>query len=98
METQNIYNENMAYAKAKDRVNQLKGFYGNLTSYCFVIPILIFINLSTSNFQWFWFPMLGWGMGLTFHALEVFGYGKTWEEKKIREILEKENNQSNKWN
>jgi len=98
METQNIYNENMAYAKAKDRVNQLKGFYGNLISYCFVIPILIFINLSTSKFQWFWFPMLGWGMGVTFHALEVFGYGKTWEEKKIREILERENSQNNKWN
>lgn len=97
METQNIYNENMAYAKAKDRVDQLKGFYGNLISYCFVIPILIFINLSTTKFQWFWFPMLGWGMGVTFHALEVFGYGKNWEERKIREILEKENSQNNKW-
>ena len=92
METQNIYNENMAYVRAKERVEKLKGFYGNLISYCFVIPILIFINLKTSNFHWFWFPMLGWGMGLTFHALETFGYGKSWEEKKIREILNKENN------
>lgn len=97
METQNIYNENMAYVRAKDRVEKLKGFYGNLISYCFVIPILIFINLKTSNFHWFWFPMLGWGMGLTFHALETFGYGKSWEEKKIREILNKENNSNNKW-
>ncbi len=97
METQNIYNENMAYVRAKERVDQIKGFYGNLISYCFVIPILIFINLSTTKFQWFWFPLLGWGMGVAFHALEVFGYGKTWEEKKIREILEKENNQNGKW-
>ena len=97
METQNIYNENMAYVRAKERVEKLKGFYGNLISYCFVIPILIFINLKTSNFHWFWFPMLGWGMGLTFHALETFGYGKTWEEKKIREILNKENNSNSKW-
>lgn len=97
METQNIYNENMAYVRAKERVEKLKGFYGNLISYCFVIPILIFINLKTSNFHWFWFPMLGWGMGLTFHALETFGYGKSWEEKKIREILNKENNSNNKW-
>ncbi len=97
METQNIYNENMAYVRAKERVDQIKGFYGNLISYCFVIPVLIFINLSTTKFQWFWFPLLGWGMGVTFHALEVFGYGKTWEEKKIREILEKENNQNGKW-
>jgi sensor histidine kinase YesM len=97
METKNIYNENIAYEKAKERVDQIKGFYGNLISYCFVIPILIFINLSTSKFQWFWFPMLGWGMGVTFHALEVFGYGKTWEERKIREILEKEDKANNKW-
>lgn len=97
METQNIYNENMAYVRAKERVEKLKGFYGNLISYCFVIPILIFINLKTGGFHWFWFPMLGWGMGLTFHALETFGYGKSWEEKKIREILNKENNQNGKW-
>jgi sensor histidine kinase YesM len=97
METKNIYNENMAYVKAKERVDQIKGFYANLISYCLVIPILIFINLSTTKFQWFWFPLLGWGMGLSFHAFEVFGYGKTWEERKIREILEKEDQQNNKW-
>lgn len=41
--------------------------------------------------------MLGWGMGLTFHGLETFGYGKTWEEKKIQEILDKENREQTKW-
>jgi len=97
METKNIYNENMAYLKAKERVEKLKGFYGNLISYCCVIPFLIFINLRTGGFQWFWFPMLGWGMGLMFHALETFGYGKNWEERKIQEILNKDSNQMNKW-
>ena len=97
METQNIFNENNAYLKAKERVEKLKGFYGNLTSYCTVIPILAIINLNSGGFQWFWFPMMGWGMGVCFHALETFGYGKTWEEKKIQEILNKENNQNTKW-
>lgn len=92
MNIQSNYNENMAYAKAKERVEQLKGFYANLISYCVVIPVLVIVNLNTSNFQWFWFPMLGWGMGLAFHSLETFGYGKNWEEKKIQEILNKENN------
>ena len=91
------FNEQTAYDRAKDRVEKLKGFYANLISYCCVIPILIIINLSTSSFQWFWFPMLGWGMGLTFHGLETFGYGKTWEEKKIQEILNKENTPNTKW-
>ncbi|MFM7896065.1 MAG: 2TM domain-containing protein [Flavobacterium sp.] len=97
METQNIYNENLAYQRAKDKVEQLRGFYGNLISYCVVIPFLIFINLRTSNFQWFWFPMLGWGMGLTFHALETFGYGKSWEERKIKELMNKKENNSKNW-
>lgn len=96
METQNIYNENMAFMRAKDRVEKLKGFYGNLISYCCVIPVLIFINLRIGNFQWFWFPMFGWGMGVAFHAIETFGYGKSWEEKKIREILNKD--KQSKWN
>ena len=99
METSNTYNENTSYLRAKERVEKLKGFYGNLASYCVVIPILIIINLNSPHkFQWFWFPMLGWGLGLTFHAFETFGFGKTWEEKKIQEIINKQNNTNNKWN
>lgn len=98
METQNIYNENLAYQRAKDKVEQLKGFYGNLISYCIVIPVLILINIRTSDFQWFWFPMLGWGMGLTFHALETFGYGKSWEERKINELMNKKDTNAKNWN
>ncbi len=99
METTNTFNENTSYFRAKERVEKIKGFYGNLASYCLVIPILIIINLTTNSngFQWFWFPMLGWGLGVLFHAFETFGYGKSWEEKKIQEILNKQNNTNNKW-
>lgn len=98
MEPQEITNKEEAYYRAKKQVEEIKGFYGNLISYCLVIPFLIFLNYKTSwGFQWFWFPMLGWGMGIVFHAFAVFGYGKTWEERKIQEILNKENNQK-KWN
>ena len=95
METQNKYNENMAFLRAKDRVQKLKGFYGNLISYCCVIPILTVVNLQSGGFQWFWFPMFGWGMGVSIHAFETFGYGKSWEERKVQEILNKD--QQNKW-
>ncbi|OWK98440.1 histidine kinase [Kaistella haifensis DSM 19056] len=84
--------ESIAYDRASKRVKELKGFYGNLISYCLVIPFLIFVNLYTSpNYYWFWWPMLGWGIGLASHALQVFGIGRSWEEKQIRKILEKEN-------
>ena len=97
MDTKIIASENMSYVRAKERVEKLKGFYGNLISYCCVIPILVLINLRTSDFNWFWFPMLGWGFGLTMHAAETFGYGKAWEEKKIREILNKDNKSDKNW-
>lgn len=96
METTTTYGENGAYYRAKKRVNQLKGFYGSLMSYCIVIPFLIFINLRFSpQFQWFWFSAFGWGFGLTMHAFKVFGYSSNWEERKIQEILKKENSKQN---
>tara|TARA_R110002049_G_scaffold609_3_gene3421 strand:+ start:1733 stop:3094 length:1362 start_codon:yes stop_codon:yes gene_type:complete len=92
--------ENSKYVKAVERVEKLKEFYQNLASYCIVIPFLIFINLTFSpGFHWFWFPIFGWGIGLTFHFLEVNNYniflGKNWEDKKIKELMEKENKQNN---
>jgi hypothetical protein len=85
-------NENAKYLRAKKRVEELKEFYGSLVSYFFVIPFLIFINYQTTwhVVQWFWFPLLGWGLGLVIQAFKVFGYGRTWEERKIREIMEKD--------
>jgi len=91
-------NQENAYFKAKQRVKEMKEFYGNLISYCVVIPFLIFINYSTYwGFQWFWFPLFGWGIGLTIHGFSVFGYGSDWEERKIQEIMEKDNQQTKSW-
>jgi len=89
-----IDNKDKAYEKAQKRVKEIKGFYGNLISYCIVIPFLIIVNLVTSPKNiWFFFPMLGWGIGLAAHAMNVFAIGKNWEERKIRKILEKQNKQ-----
>ena len=94
METQEMFIQEKRYQKAKERVEAIKGFYGNLTAYCIVIPFLIWLNFNTTSFPWVIFPILGWGFGLTMHAMEAFGYnplwGKRWEEKKIRELMEKD--------
>jgi hypothetical protein len=87
--------ENSKYIRAVERVEKLKEFYQNLASYILVVPFLIFINLKfSSNFHWFWFPMIGWGIGVVFHALDVYNYnpflGHDWEERKIKEIMDKE--------
>ncbi|GAB0154842.1 histidine kinase [Chryseobacterium sp. Alg-005] len=87
-------NSNEAYEKAQKRVKEIKSFYSNLISYCIIIPFLAIINLTTSPKNiWFYFPMLGWGIGLVAHGMSVFAIGKNWEDKKIREILEKQNKQ-----
>ncbi len=92
MRTRDYKNESSKYLRAKQRVDELKGFYGNLISYCVVIPFLVFINYKTYwGFQWFWFPMGGWGLGLIIHAFSIFGYGSTWEERKIKELMDKDN-------
>ena len=89
MENVSFNKENLAYRKAARRVKELKNFYGNLTSYCIVIPFLLVLNLLTApEHLWFYWPMLGWGIGLAVHAVSVFGIGKSWEEKKIQELMD----------
>ncbi|OBW42880.1 hypothetical protein AB670_00729 [Chryseobacterium sp. MOF25P] len=91
MENLSLNKDNFAYIKAAKRVKDLKGFYGNLTSYCLIIPFLLVINLLTSpDYLWFYWPMLGWGFGVVLHAIGTFGIGRDWEERKIRELMDEE--------
>jgi hypothetical protein len=88
------------YVKAQKRVEDLKGFYGNLTSYVVVNVGLLILNLLTSPQNlWFFYPLLGWGIGVAIHAMSVFNYmpflSQNWEEKKIQELMNKE--KSNQW-
>jgi hypothetical protein len=83
------------YQRAKKQVDEIKGFYGNLVSYIVVNLFLMFINLRFSpEYLWFFWPMLGWGIGLLFHGMKVFNYtpflGKDWEERKMKEFMNQE--------
>jgi hypothetical protein len=83
------------YRKAKERVAELKMFYVHLIIYGVVNLIMAFYNLIYNpGYYWFFWPLIGWGIGICTHALSVFlrgrMFGKSWEEKKIREIMEKE--------
>ncbi len=97
------YNEEDRYFSAKKKVESIKGFYGNLTAYIGVNIILLIINLWTSpEYLWFFWPLMWWGLGVIFHGLKVFDVipflGKEWEEKKIKELMEKEKrNNKEKW-
>lgn len=95
------YNEmEAAYHKAQKKVEDIKGFYGNFWSYVIISIGLAVVNLVTyPQYLWFLYPVVGWGIGVLIHWLSVFNVipflGREWEDKKIRQIIEKE--QSNKW-
>lgn len=83
------------YEKAKKRVEEIRSFYSHLFVYLAVNMGLFLLNIITSpRHLWFYWPLIGWGIGLSIHGLSVFGtqrlLGKDWEEKKIKEIMEKE--------
>lgn len=99
METSHDESENI-YIKARKKVEDIKGFYGNLFSYIVVMGGLALLNICTTpNNLWVIYPALGWGIGVVIHFISVFNVlpflGRDWEEKKIRELLEKE--KSDKW-
>jgi len=91
-ESQQSYISEKRYQKAKERVEAIKGFYGNLTAYCIVIPFLVWLNFRTTSFPWAIFPAMGWGFGVLMHGMEAYGYnplwGKSWEERKIKELMD----------
>lgn len=88
----------MTEKEARKQAKKEKEFYGHLAIYLLVNTFLIVVNImsSTGHF-WFIYPLLGWGMGLAGHASEVFGvpgFGRDWEERKVRELLGQEETQA----
>jgi 2TM domain len=99
---ENQYLEEERYYNARKRVEEIKGFYGNLIAYITVNVGLLVINLVTSPaYLWFLWPLLWWGIGVVIHGLKVFNYmpffNKDWEEKKIKEFMDKEEQSKNTW-
>ena len=88
--------EEIKYQRATKKVGELKGFYIHLFVYILVNLFLFLFNIITSpDSLWFYWPLLGWGIAIAMHAYSVFGsghlLGADWEEKKIREVMEKDN-------
>ncbi|UCG30026.1 MAG: 2TM domain-containing protein [candidate division WOR-3 bacterium] len=88
-------NEQDSYERARKRVEELRSFYSHLYVYLAVNAGLFLLNILTSpRHLWFYWPLICWGIGLAIHGLSVFGtqkmLGKDWEERKIKELMEKE--------
>ena len=80
------------YEQARRRVRELRYFYRSLTTYVVVMVALFFVDLASGDGWWVYWPALGWGAFLLLHALRVFapGKGSRWEERKIRQIMDRD--------
>ncbi|OAD45065.1 2TM domain-containing protein [Polaribacter atrinae] len=109
---QQDFTQEVSYIRAKKRVKAIKGFYVHLIVYVlvniFISGVIIFgltqsgYNLvdTFSNFG-VYSTWLFWGIGMFFHWMGVFGFqslgfGKDWEEKKIKELMDQEDEYSKK--
>jgi hypothetical protein len=75
--------------EAKKRIEELQGYYAHLAAYVAVNLFLIVINLVTleeSGEIWFFYPLLGWGIGLFIHTIVVFFRGRDWQDRKMQEL------------
>ena len=107
------YMQEHSYMKAKKRVKVMKGFYIHLIIYILVnifLSGIIIFGLMQSGYDFsdaitnfgVYSTWLFWGIGLFFHFMGVFGFkslglGSDWEEKKIKELLEKEDQRKSKF-
>ena len=100
--------DEIKYQEALKRVKKIKGFYTHAIVYVFVNIMIVFLNVKNldpgeSYFQFKNFmTACFWGIGLLAHGLSVFVpnwiMGQNWEERKIKEFMEKEKNNQNQWN
>ena len=73
--------------RAIARLERKREFWAHLAAYVLVNGGLVVIWAMTgSGFFWPVFPMLGWGIGLFFHAWDVYSGGPT--ERRIRREME----------
>ncbi len=107
------YIEEQRYIKAKKRVDNIKGFYIHLLVYVLVnifITSVIIYGLTSNEELTFgkaiihpgaYMTWLGWGIGVFFHWLGVFGFSlftsKNWEEQKIKELMDKDQDNQTKY-
>lgn len=86
-----------AYKKAAKKVRAKKEFYNHLATYVVMGVFFFLLNAVTAwGSWWFYWPLLGWGIGILFHYIDVFGLpgveevnDADWEKRAIQKELRK---------
>lgn len=92
MRREHVMEDQGTYETAKKRVEAKMGFYVHLAIFV-AVNILLIINYTTSpqnlSFKW---PLIGWGIGILFHALGVFVFseGSSLKEQFIKKEMQRD--------
>lgn len=97
---ENISKEDIRYKEAERRVKKIKNFYVIVFIYFAVNIFILFINYrelkpgeTIWQLKYFSLPFF-WGLAVIFYGMRVFIpnflLGNNWEERKIKELMEKE--------
>lgn len=107
MEIQTNNEQQLEYEIAAKKVKKIAGFYRHLAIYCIINLYIVYLNVQNLDEGESYFQLknfattLFWGIGLTVHAFRVFMpdlfFGAKWEERKIKQIMQKQESQTQKW-
>lgn len=91
------------YRRAASKVAEIKKFYGKLGGFLLFGFLFLGLNYYTNGLRhpWFLWVVGFWGLGIMIEAFKIFGtdflFGKNWEERKIREEMNKEDKNRSTW-
>ncbi|MFC1721602.1 2TM domain-containing protein [Patescibacteria group bacterium] len=93
--------DSQRYQRAKKRVKEMREYYTHLIVYAGVNVMLFVINwLTAPGTWWFYWVTIFWGIGIGWHTIAFFFTdrmeGSNWEERKIKEQMEKDKQSEDK--
>jgi hypothetical protein len=82
------------------RIDVERSFYSHLLVYLAVNGFLMVSDIMSNGPSWWYYPALGWGIGLFSHWLRVFGPSwfpaKQWEKKRFEQLMNEDVETGNK--
>ena len=79
------------YSTARRHVHALRSLYQHAAIFALVNLTLLTVDLLTPGGPWFQWVLLGWGISLALHAVNVVAghelFGEEWERRKVREYV-----------
>lgn len=97
--------DKIKYEEALLKVKKIKSFYVHLIVFILVNTYVVIkktqhLDENDTLLDAFKLPFF-WGIGLVFHGLKAFDLfpflGKNWEDRKVKELMDKEKNQDRKF-